>query len=108
MSIDKLAELRILAAKAKGELEGLSGEGKPLPAHPEAAFADAGEMAGYRIMAEAGALPVEIRLKKAITAQKGRMAGITDPVERKKEMAVLAELMQALATQEEARKRFMG
>ena len=49
--LERLAERRMLKARAEGKLSGLAGEGKPLPEHPEAPFVDAGEAVGHRIMA---------------------------------------------------------
>ena len=57
-------------------------------------------------MAEAGALPREIQLRKAIEAQRTTLkASLGQPCE-KAEMAKLAELEQRLAIEEEARRRF--
>ena len=53
--LSKLAEQRIQAARASGQLQGLTGEGQPLPDRPGDAFVSAGDAVGFRIMAEAGA-----------------------------------------------------
>jgi hypothetical protein len=103
---ERLAERRMLKARAEGKLQGLQGEGKPLPAHPEAAFVDPGEAVGYRIMAEHGALPEEIRLKKDLAEAKAAYATAPE-AERKAAMARIAEVTQRLAIVSEARKRFM-
>ncbi len=104
MKLNKIAEQRIRAAEAKGELSNLKGAGKPLP---ETA-GDTATEAGYRIMHEEGALPREIELRKAIEAQRHKMATITDAVERKREMARLADLMLRLDIEVEARRKFYG
>ena len=105
---ERLAERRMQKARAEGKLSGLEGEGKPLPAHPEAALVDPGEAVGYRIMAEHGALPEEIRLKKELSAAKAAYAASTSDAEKRAAMARIAELDMKLSIAAEARKRFMG
>jgi hypothetical protein len=103
MKLRTLAEAQIQKARAEGKLQGLKGEGKPLPARGDGDFADA---AGYRIMAEAGALPEEIRLRKEVDAALVELAKLSDPRARKAAMAKLADLQMRLAIQEEARRKF--
>ena len=105
--LSRLVERRILASRVKGGLEGLKGEGKPLPDRPGDAFVDAGEAAGFRIMAEAGALPEEIRLKKRIEAARAELAGLTDPAARRAAEREIADLTLRLAMAEEARRKFL-
>ena len=62
--LSRLAERQILRARLQGQLQGLAGEGKPLPDRPGDAFISPGDAIGFRIMAEAGVLPEEITLKK--------------------------------------------
>ena len=69
----KLAERQMQKALAEKKVLWPRGEGRPLPDRPEAAFVDAGEAVGYRIMHEHGALPGEIALRKAVEAAKGRL-----------------------------------
>ena len=70
--LSRLAERQIQKARLKGQLQGLQGEGKPLPDRPGDAFISPGDAVGFRIMAEAGVLPEEITLKKlAITTFQG-------------------------------------
>ena len=105
--LERLAERRMKFALAKGELRGLEGEGKPLPDRTGDAFVTAGEAVAFRMMAEAGALPEEIILKKAADAQRAVLAGLTDPAERKAGMATLAEIEMRREMAIEARRRFM-
>ncbi|MGA0541565.1 DUF1992 domain-containing protein [Neotabrizicola sp. VNH66] len=105
--LSRLAERRMQAARAKGELQGLAGEGKPLPERPGDAFISAGDAVGFRIMAEAGVLPEEIVLKKAAAAQREVLAGLTDPEERRAAMAELARIEMRQAIAEESRRRFL-
>ncbi|MDG3041850.1 DnaJ family domain-containing protein [Roseicyclus marinus] len=105
--LDRLAERRMLKARAEGKLSGLAGEGKPLPEHPEAALVDPGEAIGFRIMAEHGALPEEIQLKKQLAEAKAAYAATTDPSDRRAAMVRIAELDMKLSIATEARKRFM-
>lgn len=105
--LNKLAERRILAARAKGEMQGLAGEGKPLPDRPGDAFVSAGDAVGFRIMAEAGVLPEEIVLKKQMLAQRETLSTLTDPSARKAAMAELARLEMRQAMAAEARRAFL-
>jgi hypothetical protein len=105
--LERLAERRMLLAQAKGQLSELEGQGKPLPDSTGDAFVSAGEAVAFRIMAEAGALPEEIILKKAADAQRDVLASLTDPTARKTAMAKLAEIEMRREMAIEARRRFM-
>ena len=95
-------------AELDGSLRDLPGQGAPLPERPGDAFVDAGDAIGFRIMAEAGVLPEEILLKKAIAAHLTHLATLTDPAERKAAMAELARLQMRQAIAEEARRKFLA
>ncbi len=105
--LSRLAERQIQKARLKGQLQGLEGEGKPLPDRPGDAFVSAGDAAGFRIMAEAGVLPEEIALKKQVAAQRAHLATLTDDAQRKAAMADLARLEMLQAIAEEARRKFL-
>ncbi|MEY4983324.1 MAG: hypothetical protein RIR62_1590 [Pseudomonadota bacterium] len=105
--LSRLAERQILKTQLKGGLQGLQGEGKPLPDRPGDAFISAGDAAGFRIMAQAGVLPEEITLKKQVAEQMAHLATLTDPDDRKAAMAKLADLQMRQAMAEEARRRFL-
>jgi len=105
--LERIAERRMLKARAEGKLSGLEGEGKPLPDRTGDAFLDPGEALGFRIMAEAGVLPEEIRLKRQAAAQRARLAKLTDPDKRKVAMAELARIEMRQAMAEEARRKFL-
>lgn len=105
--LSRLAERQIQKAGLKGDLQGLEGEGKPLPDRPGDAFISAGDAAGFRIMAQAGVLPEEITLKKQVAAKLEELATLTDEDARRKAMAELAELQMKQAMAEEARRRFL-
>ena len=105
--LSRLAERQIQKARLKGQLQGLEGEGKPLPDRPGDAFISAGDAAGFRIMAQAGVLPEEITLKKQAAAQRAHLATLTDPAERKAAQAELARLEMLQAIAEESRRKFL-
>ena len=105
--LSQLAELQMQRARLQGQLQGLEGEGKPLPDRPGDAFISAGDAVGFRIMAQAGVLPEEITLKKLVIAQRAHLATLTDPVARKEAMAELAQLEMRQAIAEESRRRFL-
>jgi hypothetical protein len=107
-NLQRLTEARIKAAEAKGELRDLAGAGKPLPKHPEEALLDPGIAIGHRIMAEAGALPEEIGLKRQIEAAKATYRAATSAEDRKAAMKRIAELELKHAIASEARRKFLG
>lgn len=103
----KRAEQQIARFRAKGLLQGLQGEGRPLPDRSADAFVTPGDALGFRIMAEAGVLPEEIVLKKRAAQQREYMATLTDAAERHEAMAVLSDILMKQAIAEEARARFL-
>ncbi len=103
MRFDKLAERQILKAQAEGQLDNLKGAGKPLAS----TVGDTAQDAGFRIMAEAGAIPREVALRKAVEAQRATLAA-APPEARAAEAAKLADLELRLAIEVEARRRFHG
>ncbi|MYM54801.1 J-domain-containing protein [Thalassovita mangrovi] len=107
-SLRQLIERQILKAQAEGKLEGLEGEGKPLPERPEESVVDPAMAAGYRIMAEAGALPEEFGLKKDLDAARADWRAATDEAEKKRLMARIADLEMRYNIARDARKKFMG
>ena len=105
--LSRMAERQIQKSRLKGELQGLAGEGKPLPDRPGDAFVSAGDAVGFRIMAQAGVLPEEITLKKQAAAQRAHLATLTDEAERKAATAELARLEMLQAIAEESRRKFL-
>lgn len=105
--LGRLVERQIQKAQLKGQLQGLKGEGAPLSDRPGDALISAADAAAFRIMAEAGVLPQEIRLKKEVAAQRAALAMITDPAGRKAAMAKLSDLLMRQSIAEEARRRFL-
>ncbi|MCI2399046.1 DUF1992 domain-containing protein [Aliiroseovarius subalbicans] len=103
-----LAERRMRKAEREGQLTGLAGEGKPLPHRPGDALIDPADAVGHRIMAEAGALPQEIELKKALDAARADLAHENAPEARKAKMAEIAKLEMRYNITAEARRRAMG
>ena len=98
-----LSEYQIRKAEREGQLENLKGEGKPLP---RAAGGDFSENVGFRIMAEAGALPKEVELKREEDAQLKMLQATTNPALRKAEMKKLADIQLRRTIQEEARRKY--
>lgn len=97
-----LAENQIQKARSQGQFDHLEGAGKPLPQRV------AGDVisAGMAMMADAGVLPREIELKKAVEAQRKRLQATTDPTARKAEMHKLADLETRLSIEQDARRKF--
>lgn len=103
MNFATLAERQILKAKSEGQLDNLKGAGKPLPAQGDGDF---GQSVGFRMMAEAGVVPREIELKKAVIEQRQVLANCDDSAAHKRAMAKLADLELRLAIEQEARRRY--
>ncbi|MEX0350377.1 MAG: DUF1992 domain-containing protein [Paracoccaceae bacterium] len=102
-----LAERQILKAQAEGQLEGLQGEGEPLPNRSGEAMGDPALAAGHRIMAQAGVLPEEFTLKKELDDARAQYPKLTDPEARKAAMARIADLEMRYNMARDARRSFM-
>lgn len=105
--LSRLAERQMQKARVRGDLQGLEGEGKPLPDRPGDAFISPGDAIGFRIMAEAGVLPEEIVLKKEAARLRETLAAEPDEARRKAIMAELAQVEMRQAMAEEARRRLL-
>lgn len=103
----RLTEAQIRKAEAEGQFRDLPGAGKPLPTRAGEAMLDAGEAAGFRMMAEAGALPEEIRLKIALDAALKDWHRATDDAARKTAMARIADLQMRYEIARDARRKFL-
>ena len=102
MSFGKMAEREILKAQAVGLLNQLEGAGKPLPNRANEDVVGV----GMRIMAQAGFVPREFQLKKAVDAQLLVLQATADPCQRKLEMKKLADFQLRLEIEREARRKF--
>ena len=98
-----LTERLISKAEAAGELRGLAGEGRPLPALD--GHADAAEQAGFRMMAREGALPPEVVLGREAHALRQELARTEGEAPRRRVMARLADVEMRRAMRLEARRR---
>lgn len=103
----RLTEQQIKKAELEGKLKNLEGEGKPLPYRPGDAYIDAGDAVGHRIMAEAGALPEEIKLKARLDEARAEWKAATDADEKKRLMARIADLELKYQIAREARMKFL-
>ncbi|WP_237151572.1 DnaJ family domain-containing protein [Oryzibacter oryziterrae] len=103
MKFSDLAERQILKAQMEGQFDNLKGAGKPLDLDESAGSADA---VGFRIMAEAGVVPREVALLKAVEQQTAVWRDAVGEDERKREARKLAELQLRLDIEQEARRRF--
>lgn len=104
MKFSDMAERQILKAQAEGQLDNLKGAGKPLDLSGDGST----DAIGFRIMAEAGALPREIQLRKAVAEQTKAMREAPDEATHKLEMKKLADLQLRLDIEQESRRRFLG
>ena len=87
----RIAE-RLLQGRAEaGDLQGLEGEGRPLPAQQVDPFVDPVEAAGYAMMAKAGAVPEEVALAREVSDLWRRLK-TTEGEERRRVQLRLAEL----------------
>lgn len=104
-ALRQLIERQIRKAEAEGQLSGLEGEGKPLPRRHD--FEDPALAAGHRIMAEAGVVPREFELKRALDAARAAWAAETDPDRKRERMAEIADLEMRYDMAREAYRKFM-
>ncbi|MBO9451502.1 DUF1992 domain-containing protein [Tropicibacter sp. R16_0] len=106
-SFRNLIERQIKKAQAEGQLDNLPGAGKPLPDRSGEAGGDAALNTAHRIMAQAGVLPEEFKIKKELDAARAEYPTLTDPAERKAAMARLADLEMRYHMAQDARRSFM-
>lgn len=97
-----LAEHQIQKARAEGQLDNLKGQGKPLRPRPGGDIVSV----GMGIMADAGVVPREIQLKKALEAKQAELQAEADPAAKKTIMREMADLQMRLAIEQEARRKF--
>ena len=102
-----LVEQQINKAIAEGELDHLEGHGKPLPDRSGEAFTDVATQVAIRIMAEAGALPEEFKIKKLLEPARHAYRNAETDEEKRLAMALIADLEQRYNIAVEARRRFM-
>jgi hypothetical protein len=107
-SFNRLVERQIQKALAEGQLQGLAGEGKPLPDRSGEAFTDMATAVAIRIMADAGTLPEEFKIKKLLDAARESYRDASSEEEKRIAMALIAELEQRYNIAVEARRRFMA
>ncbi len=107
-SWSEIAEQRIRKAEVEGQFKDLAGAGKPLPDRTGDALIDPGLAIGHRIMAENGALPEEVQLRKTLDAAKAAYAEAQGEAARKAAMARIADVQMRLSIAEEARRKFFG
>lgn len=107
-SLNRLVERQIQKALAEGKLSGLEGEGKPLPDRSGEAYVDMATAVATRIMAEAGALPEEFKIKKLLEAAKQAYRDAANEDEKRIAMQLAADLQQRYNMAVEARRRFMS
>lgn len=74
--IDEWAERHISSALKRGELENLSGEGKPLQLDDDS-HVPADLRAGYRLLKNAGCLPPEIEQRKEAATLASLIRGLS-------------------------------
>lgn len=102
MKWSDLAERQILKAQAEGQLDNLKGAGKPLNADG----AETTDAIGFRIMAEAGALPKEVQLRKALEDARARLATANE-ADRRAIMTRINDLQLRLDIEAEARRKYL-
>ena len=107
-SLRNLVERQISKAIAEGRLKHLEGEGKPLPDHTGEAFTDMATQVAVRIMAEAGTLPEEFKIKKLLESAKQTYRAAKSEEEKRLVMALVADLEQRYSIAVEARRKFMS
>ncbi|PIE08136.1 MAG: DUF1992 domain-containing protein [Rhodobacterales bacterium] len=107
LNFARLAERRLLAARAEGKLSNLAGEGKPLPDRLEPVGVDPLEALGFRIMHEAGFVPQELQLGQLLKEARAEWVAARDPAERDRLMARIADLEMRRNVARETRLNFL-
>lgn len=107
-SFERLVERQIQKALAEGKLKGLEGEGQPLPDRSGEALTDMATAVAVRIMAEAGTLPEEFKIKKLLDAARQKYRDAQNAEAKRVAMALIADLQQRYHIAVKARKRFMS
>lgn len=87
----KLAEQRLREAAARGDLDNLPGQGRPLAPDEQAAVPPELRVA-YKILKNHGLVPREVSLLKQIDAARHRVEAATDADVRRQAVAQLEEL----------------
>ena len=105
-SVRNLIERQVQKARAEGQLDGLEGEGKPLPDRSGEAN-DPALAAGMRIMAQAGVKPEEFDLKEELSQARREYLTLTDLKEKKAAMIRIADLDMRYNLARDARRRFL-
>lgn len=98
----------LFGAVPESQLDGLEGQGKPLPNRSTEAVADRATAVAVRIMAEADAIPEEFKLKKLLHAAKRRYARTESDEGKHAALALIADLKTRYNIAVEARRKFMG
>lgn len=104
-SFRNLLERQIQKAEAEGQLTDLEGAGKPLPKRPN--MEDPATAVGHSIMARAGVVPREFKLKEELEAAKRAWRQATDTDEKKRLMAEISRLELAFNIEREAYRKFL-
>lgn len=93
---ERIAQRRIDAAAARGDLSGLRGEGRPLD--PERLRETADDVLN-RMLADGGFVPAEVTLARDIAAARAVLSQIEDEAERRdlQRRIALLELKRAVA-----------
>ena len=101
---EMMAQRQIDAAVARGDLQGLEGEGRPLD---PVRLRETQEDMLFRLMAEGGFIPAEVSVQKEIEAKRAVLAQIDDPEERKavQRQIALLDLKRNIAM--DSRRKFM-
>ena len=93
--IDKIAETHISEAIERGDLDNLPGTGKPLELDDDSNVPE--ELrAGYRLLKNAGYIPLELELRKEIGSVEILLANTTNSFERTEISKRLVFLMNRL------------
>jgi len=106
-SFARLIESQIAKARASGGLTGLKGEGKALPEIPVETGEAAVVSTGMRIIAEAGVVPEEFKIKKELDAARKAYAALTSDEARKAQMSKISSLELRHNIAVEARRKFL-
>ncbi|ROU03498.1 DUF1992 domain-containing protein [Histidinibacterium lentulum] len=91
-ALARIAQRLIDAFQEEGKLDHLKGAGQPLPARSTNPNLDAATEIGHRVMAENGAVPPEVAMRKALSEARAAFKAAGTDDEKRAAMGRIADL----------------
>ncbi len=91
-ALRRIAERLIDSFREDGKLDDLPGAGKPLPPRNSNPHVDAITEVGHRVMAENGAVPPEVAMRKSLAEARAAFRAAETPEAKRAAMVRIADL----------------